>query len=138
LKPIPARPGWQPGRYTLVAGSASARAEWEALADRVPDAAKAAFERLTSEPLTRRPKRQFPLRGHAQKPFWELEVTGADRVWYAVSLTEMTVVVACSRKLHTAAELTKTIEKRRGAFDALPEPLPPEPVRIEARIRRNR
>lgn len=122
MSPIPARAGWIQGRFSLSAGSASARAEWDQFVDREPVAAKATFERLTSEPLTRQPKRQFPLRGQAQKPFWEYEATGADRIWYAVNIGQMTVVVACRRDVHSGAELSKLIKRRRKAYDELPAP----------------
>lgn len=141
MKPIPARAGWVQGRYALSAGSASARAEWEEFAEREPTAAKETFERLSSEPLTRQPKRQFPLRGQAQKPFWEYEATGADRVWYAVNIQNMTVIVACRRDIHTGDRVAKVIKKRRKGFDEAPAPSTPaelDGAGVPARINRPR
>lgn len=118
MNPIPKDSDWVQGRYIVVASSAAAEAEWKALVIRAPEAAKAAFERLSSEPMTRQATRQFPLRGKANKPFWELEVTAGDRIYYAVNIKTMTVIVAVRNDVHTGADVAQLIKKRRNPFDA--------------------
>lgn len=126
---IPAEPGWTRGRFTVVAASAAAEAEWRAFAVRYPESAKFAFERLSAEPLARQPGRQFQLRGKANRPFWELEATSGDRVYYAVDVNTMTVIVAVRRDAHSGAKVTDLIKRRRAAFDSLIDSrvTPPKP-----------
>src|ERR1700680_1743911 len=69
---ISTQPGWKEGRYELVAATDLATAEWDALVERDNEAAKAAFERLGAEPLTRQPTLQFQLRGETNRGFWRL------------------------------------------------------------------
>jgi hypothetical protein len=118
-----------------VAASATALAEWDDFVEREPEAAKAAFERLSENPLERRPGRQFPLRGRPLRPFWEFEATGADRIWYAIDLTVLTVIVACRRNVHTGAKVAAIIKSRRAAFDEMPTPKS-EPTQVLARLRK--
>jgi hypothetical protein len=118
-----------------MAASAAASAEWDAFADREPAAAKVTYERLSQEPLVRIPGRQFPLRGRGLKPFWEFEASPADRVYYAVHLTDQTVIVACCRDVHTGAKVGALIKNRRGTFGELPVPAL-EPAAVTAPLRK--
>jgi len=116
MRPATPPPGCEPGRYSVVFSSAVAESEWDAFATRNPDAARDAYTRLSTEPLTRQPGRQFPLKGKANKPFWEYEATGGDRIYYAVCLDTQTVIVAVRNDTHKGAEVTAMIMKRAKAI----------------------
>jgi len=112
-------PGSQPGKFKIVFSSAAAESEWNSFASKHPDAAREAFNRLSTNPLMRQPGRQFPLKGQANKPFWELEITAADRIYYAVCLKTLSVIVAVRSDTHTGAEVSKLIKARVGAIKRL-------------------
>jgi len=64
---------------------------WAALCGAAPSNARAAWERLTSDPR-RRDHRQHPLKGllgarlvnGKELGQWQFEVTGAGRIWYCI------------------------------------------------------
>lgn len=118
---IPIEPGrgWRTGRYRIVASSAAAKAEWDAFAAKLPKAMKAAYERLAEHPLDVRGTRQFPLKGKRNKPFGEYEISGADRLYYAVDLRSQVVVVAVLRHATHSEAMTGRVRDRRDSFDAL-------------------
>jgi mRNA-degrading endonuclease RelE of RelBE toxin-antitoxin system len=119
--PIGAAKGWRQGRYTIVASSARAKGEWDAFVQKQPKAMKAAFERLSEHPLDVQGTRQFPLKGKQLKPFWEYEVTGGDRLYYAVDLVKKVIVVAVLPHATRSRSMTDTVEDRRDVFDMLVE-----------------
>jgi len=112
MRPANPPPGCAPGRYQVVFSSAVAEGEWDSFAAKNPDAAQAAFKRLSNEPLSRQPGRQFPLKGKANKPFWEYEATASDRVYYAVCLKTQTVIVAVRNDAHKGSDVAKLIMAR--------------------------
>lgn len=111
------RTEWVAGRYIIVAASATAENEWNAFARRNPVAARRAYERLSASPLERQPRKQFPLRGKAFSPFWELEATEADRIWYAVDQAGLIVMVAARDDVHTSPRLVEILRNRRAAYE---------------------
>jgi mRNA-degrading endonuclease RelE of RelBE toxin-antitoxin system len=118
---IPIEPGrgWRTGRYRIVASSAAAKAEWDTFVHKLPKAMKAAYERLSEHPLEVRGVRQFPLKGKRNKPFWEYEVSGGDRLYYAVDLRRQVVVVAVLPHATKSDSMTERVRDRRDAFDAV-------------------
>lgn len=110
-------PSWQSGRFKVVFSSAAAHAEWTAFQKANPKAAQRAYERLSSEPLTRIPGRQFQLRGKKNRPFWEYEATGAFRVYYAADILQMTVIIGARNDVHTGADVGALIRSRRQHYD---------------------
>jgi mRNA-degrading endonuclease RelE of RelBE toxin-antitoxin system len=117
--PILAGKGWRKGRYRIVASSARAKSEWDSFVRKYPKAMKAAFERLSESPLDVQGTRQFPLKGKRLKPFWEYELTGGDRLYYAVDLVKKVIVVAVLAHATRSRSMTDTVEDRRDVFDSL-------------------
>ncbi|MBV9407661.1 MAG: hypothetical protein JO164_02490 [Candidatus Eremiobacteraeota bacterium] len=76
-------------------------------------------ERLSAFPLEVRGARQFPLKGKHNKPFWEYEITGGDRLYYAVDRRAKVVVVAVLPQATRSDAMTRTVRDRRDTFDAL-------------------
>ena len=109
---------WSKGRYLVVAASELAHLEWLSFTVRNPEAAKKAFERLSNYPLDRQPRKQFPLRGHLFSPFWELEATQKERIWYAVDEVGFITIIAARDDVHTSPRLAKIIKARRSAYNA--------------------
>jgi hypothetical protein len=102
---------------------------------------KAAFERLSEHPLDVQGSRQFPLKGKRLKPFWEYEITGGDRLYYAVDLVKKVIVVAVLPHATRSRSMTDTVEDRRDIFDSLVaeqshEAPPSEPAPLTPRRRR--
>lgn len=144
---IPIQPGkgWRTGRYSIVASSASAKAEWDAFVQKLPKAMRAAYERLAEHPLEARGTRQFPLKGKRNKPFWEYEVTAGDRLYYAVDLRLRVVVVAVLPHAARSESMVGRVLSRRDAFDttvseqqAKAEPPPVEPALAPRRPRKSK
>jgi len=104
-------------RYTLLASSAAAEREWNEFMNKQPAAAIEAYTRLTMEPLERIAGRQFPLKGQKNKPFWEYEATSADRIYYAVDVKNMTVIIAVRNDIHTGPQVASLVQQRRKAAD---------------------
>lgn len=117
--PIPPARGWKTGRFTVVASSNAAKNEWGDFVNKVPKAMKRAYERLSEYPLDVQGSRQFPLKGKRNKPFWEYEITGGDRLYYAVDLKNQVVVVAVLPHATRSATMVGTVQDRRDAFDGL-------------------
>lgn len=109
---------WQQGRYVVVAASATAELEWLMFVKRNPAAAQKVWERLSNCPLSHQPRRQYPLRGIVFHPFWELEATGDERIWYAVDEVGLITIVAARNDIHTAPKLVRILKARRNAYDA--------------------
>ncbi len=118
---IPIQParGWKTGRFRVVASSNAAKSEWDDFVRKIPKAMKRAYERLSEDPLDVHGTRQFPLKGKRNKPFWEYEVTGGDRLYYAVDLTNQVVVVAALPHATRSAAMVATVQDRRSAFDGV-------------------
>jgi hypothetical protein len=112
VKSIQGQSGWRQGRYILVSSSAQAHREWDAFVEKIPDAMKAAFERLSEYPLEPLGARQFPLKGKQLKPFWQYEITGGDRLFYAVDLKQRVVIVCVMPHAANAQAVAATIEPR--------------------------
>src|ERR1019366_1139679 len=121
MEPIQPKPNWRSGAYTIVASSAQAKAEWDSFVAKVPTAMKVAYERLSSHPLEVSGTRQFPLKGTKLKPFWEYEITGGDRLYYAVDRQKQVVVVCVLPHATKSRSMTKTVESRSGSFKTLVE-----------------
>jgi heme exporter protein D len=51
------------------------------------------------------------------KPFWEYEANSAERVWYAVDLSALTVVVAVRRDVHASEKLAPLLNSRRETLN---------------------
>lgn len=119
--PIEPAKGWKTGRFTIVASSNAAKGEWDTFVTKIPKAMKRAYERLTEHPLDVQGTRQFPLKGKRNKPFWEYEVSGGDRLYYAVDLTHHVVVVAVLPHATRSASMVETVQDRRDAFDGMVE-----------------
>jgi hypothetical protein len=144
---IPIEPlrGWRTGRYRRVASSAAAKGEWDAFVRKLPKAMKGVYERLSEHPLDVYGTRQFPLKGKRNKPFWEYEISGGDRLYYAVDLHQQVIVVSVMPHATRSEAMTKRVRDRRDAFDglvaeqqaeaALHPPEPPAPVRSRRRKR---
>lgn len=116
---VPAR-GWKTGRFTLAASSRAAKSEWDEFVTKRPKDMKRAYERLTAFPLDVAGSRQFPLKGKQLKPFWEYEISGGDRLYYAVDLRNHVVVVAVlSHAARSSSSHADTVRNRRRAFDSV-------------------
>lgn len=101
----------------MLAPSATVEKEWTRLAVRSAEGAKAAFERLTLRPRDHIPQKQFPLKGKKNKPFWEYEITEAERLWYAVSEHPPEVILlAVLRDVHTGKGVRELVELRGPAI----------------------
>lgn len=108
-------PGVQPGRYQVKCASAKAEREWQQLCEAVPDGAAEAYRWLSNDPLARRQGRQFPLKGKRLKPFWEIEVDDANRIYYAVCLKTLTVIIAVRSDVHRGADVAELVGNRASA-----------------------
>lgn len=122
---ITAEPGWTAGAYKIYASSARVKKEWDTLVSQRPNDAQRCFERLTSEPLTHYPKRQFPLKG-SNAPFWEYEVNSGDRVIYGVKNDVVVIAAGDHVKEDVGGALGKQIDRRRDAFDSYEPQKPAE------------
>jgi hypothetical protein len=109
--------GWKEGPYMVVAASATAEMEWFAFANRCPRVAQRAYERLSTEPLGRQPRKQFPLRGQTFFPFWELEASAKERIWYAVDQAGLITIVAARDDVHSSEKLSGLLKSRRTAYE---------------------
>ena len=93
VAPPPAPGGWD-FRYA----TSDAVTGWDKVCAAAPANARAAWERITSDPR-RRDERQHPLRGSLavrtvngeDLEQWQYEVTGAGRLWYCVDDRRRTV-----------------------------------------------
>jgi mRNA-degrading endonuclease RelE of RelBE toxin-antitoxin system len=121
LIPIPAPTGCKQGRYAIVASSARAKSDWDKFVANRPTAMKAAFERLSAHPLEILGARQFPLKGEANKGVWQYEVTGGDRLFYAIDLIERVVILTVVPHTANPQATSKLVKGRRKAFDAAVE-----------------
>jgi mRNA-degrading endonuclease RelE of RelBE toxin-antitoxin system len=110
---------WRRGEYEVTASSAQAKSEWDSFVASIPKAMQAAFERLSEAPLTAYGSRQFPLKGKQNKPFWEYELTGGDRLYYAVDPQKHVVVVCVLKHSTNSSSMTRTVQARRSEFDAI-------------------
>lgn len=81
-----------PSRWRVVPASASVKREWERLAARDPRAMARCLEHLETTPLTRRPKRVYPLKGRVNIGRWGFEVNAGDKVYYRVD-EELHIVI---------------------------------------------
>jgi hypothetical protein len=95
-----------PSEWDVRFGDAAAVNGWELLAGQAPGPTRTAWMNLRSEPRARS-ERQHPLKGALgtrsvggrvlDRPQWQLEVTGAGRIWYAIDDQRRTVIptMAC-------------------------------------------
>jgi len=79
---------------------------------------KAAFERISEHPLDILGARQFPLKGEANKGVWQYEITGGDRLFYAIDLIEQVVILTVVPHTANAQATGKMVKNRRKALDA--------------------
>lgn len=102
-------PPARPGAYSLRFASSDAVKGWEELCRQAPGNTRAAFEAIESDPCPSPPTaRQHPLKGqlatavHAGRvlPAWQVEVTGAGRIWYLVDHESRTCWIHLARTGH--------------------------------------
>ncbi|MCY7333179.1 MAG: hypothetical protein LH649_11095 [Pseudanabaena sp. CAN_BIN31] len=79
--------------WLVVAKNRRVNRDWEALIQRNPENARRCYKDLCIAPMTRQPRRVFPLKGKKYQGVWEYEVTGGDRVFYIPDETQLKVVV---------------------------------------------
>ncbi|BAY10716.1 hypothetical protein NIES2098_38920 [Calothrix sp. NIES-2098] len=60
---------------------------------RSPENTKRCYEDLCTAPMTRKPRRVFPLKGKKYKGVWEYEVTSGDRIFYIPDESHRKVLV---------------------------------------------
>lgn len=83
---------------------------WAALASHAPGPTRAAWTALRTDPRTRT-ERQHPLKGRLGRRSvggrdleqWQLEVTGAGRLWYAIDDERRTVILTMATVGHPKA-----------------------------------
>ncbi len=75
------------------------------------------FERLSEHPLEALGARQFPLKGKKLKPLWQYEITGGDRLFYAVDLETRVIVVCVMPHATDIQAAAATIEPRKKVVD---------------------
>jgi hypothetical protein len=80
-------------QWLVVAKNRRVNRDWELLLSRAPENARRCYEDLCTAPMTRKPKRVFPLKGKRYKGAWEYEVTKGDRVFYVPDAQQRKVVV---------------------------------------------
>lgn len=68
--------------WTVVAKNKRVNKEWEDLMQRSPQSTLRCYQDLCTAPMTKKPRRVFPLRGRQYEGIWEYEVTSGDRVFY--------------------------------------------------------
>ncbi len=117
MERIDAEPDWTTDGYELYASSVQVKKEWDAIVADRPADAKRCYERLSAAPQERYAGRQFPLRGGNNKPFWEYELNGSDRVIYGVTGRVVVISAGPHVKEDVGGALSKLIERRRGEFD---------------------
>ena len=61
--------------WLVVAKNRRVNRDWELLLLRAPENARRCYEDLCTAPMTRKPKRVFPLKGKRYQGAWEYEVT---------------------------------------------------------------
>ena len=96
-----------PNEWDLRFGDRSAGEGWEQLSSAAPGAALAAWVALRSDPR-QRTERQHPLRGDLgtrtiggrMLEQWQLEVTGAGRLWYCIDDQHRTVYLTLAKLGH--------------------------------------
>lgn len=96
-----------PGEWDVRYGDTAAVDGWASLSRQAPGPTRAAWEALRRAPLARG-VRQHPLRGSlgtrviggAIFEQWQLEVTGAGRIWYVVDETRRVVVLTMASVGH--------------------------------------
>ena len=89
-----------PGEWDLRFGDSAAIDGWEQLVHQAPGPTLAAWKTLRADPR-RRGERQHPLKGELGTRSiggrtleqWQLEVTGAGRIWYAIDDERRIVVL---------------------------------------------
>ncbi|BAZ27688.1 hypothetical protein NIES4074_01150 [Cylindrospermum sp. NIES-4074] len=81
------------GIWLVVAKNRRVNRDWEALMQRYPENCCRCYEDLCNAPITRQPKRVFPLKGKVYKGAWEYEVSSGDRVFYVPDEEQLKVVV---------------------------------------------
>ncbi|OGO58256.1 MAG: hypothetical protein A2Z32_00420 [Chloroflexi bacterium RBG_16_69_14] len=104
VAPPPAAGGWD-----LRFGDAAAVDGWDQLCRQAPGPTLAAWTTLRTDPR-RRSERQHPLKGELgirsiggrMLDQWQLEVTGAGRIWYAIDDERRVVVLTLASVGHPA------------------------------------
>lgn len=80
-------------KWLVVAKNRRVNREWEKLIVRHPENTSRCYLYLCTSPMTRQPKRVFPLKGKAYKGVWEYELTGGERVFYIPDESKQKVLV---------------------------------------------
>jgi len=79
--------------WLVAAKNRLANRDWEALLLRAPENTRRCYQDLCTSPMTRKPKRVFPLKGKLYQGAWEYEVTSSDRVFYVPDEDKRKVLV---------------------------------------------
>lgn len=79
--------------WLVVAKNRRVNRDWEALLLRAPENTRRCYQDLCTNPMVRKPKRVFPLKGKLYKGAWEYEVTSSDRVFYVPNEEQRKVLV---------------------------------------------
>ena len=79
--------------WLVVAKNRQVNRDWEALLLRAPENTRRCYQDLCTSPITRKPKRVFPLKGKLYQGAWEYEVTSSDRVFYVPDEDKRKVLV---------------------------------------------
>ncbi len=99
-----------PAEWDIRFGDAAAVDGWEALGRQAPGPTRTAWTALRTDPRTRS-ARQHPLKGQLGRRSvggrdleqWQLEVTGAGRLWYAIDDERRTVILTFANVGHPKA-----------------------------------
>jgi hypothetical protein len=92
---------------------------WDGSAQEFAKTMHAAWIAVPEHPLVVYATRQFPLKGKRYKPFWEYEISGGDRLYYAVDLYQQVIVVSVMPHATRSEPMTKRVRDWRAAFEGL-------------------
>jgi hypothetical protein len=81
------------GCWAVFAYNSRVQKSWEKMMVRVPDNLNRCLEDLCTQPMQRKLKRIFSLKGKPYKGAWEYKVTGGDRVYYVLKPETRQVIV---------------------------------------------
>lgn len=99
-----------PTEWDLRYGDTAAVVGWEDLARQAPGPTRSAWTTLRADPRTRT-ARQHPLKGELSRRLvggreleqWQLEITGAGRLWYVIDDERRTVILTFASVGHPKA-----------------------------------
>lgn len=100
-----------PNEWDVRFGTSEAAKGWDALCQQAPHNVRRAWEALRTDPCPPPDSRQHPLRGSLSTgaqdgrtlSCWQIEVTGAGRIWYLVDDEKRTVWIKAAGTAHPKA-----------------------------------